>query len=108
MDTIRSSTEIDTLFRTGRRSRRPTVIVLCVNTPEHRSEAGRVVYIAGKKLGGAVQRNRSKRVLREAVRRTGERWHRQDIALIATTRTATARPEDLDEDLKRAITGACS
>ncbi len=108
MDTINSSSEIDMLFRTGKRSRRSTMIALGADTPAGKGEAGRVVYVAGKRLGGAVWRNRSKRGLRAAVQRTGESWPLRDVALIATDRTASARAVDVDDDLRRAIADVCA
>lgn len=96
MSTIRSSREIDTVFRTARRVAHPLLIALIAQTPEGRGRAGRVAFIAGKKLGNAVLRNRSKRVLREAARRAGAPWDGYDILLVARPGTAVASPDELD------------
>lgn len=64
---------------------------------------GRVVFVAGKKIGNAVFRNRSRRVLRAAVRRTGLDWAGWDVALIARPQTATASPVQLDDALRAAL-----
>jgi ribonuclease P protein component len=61
------------------------------------------VFVAGKKLGGAVMRNRCKRVLREAVRRAGGPWDGHDIALVARAKAATAMPADLDTSLREGL-----
>jgi len=108
--TIRSSSDVDRLFKQGRRASHPLLIVLAGPTPEGRDLGGRVVYVAGKKVGGAVARNRCKRVLRAARARTGSEWPGLDVALIARHGTASARPDDLDravaESLLRAgVTG---
>ena len=103
MDTIKSPTEIDSLFRSGRRARRPTMIVLCSPTPVGRDTSGRTLFVAGKKMGGATTRNRSKRVLRAAVARSGRAWAGHDVALVATARTASAEPGSLDDDLVSAL-----
>lgn len=95
MKTVRSSREIDRLFADGRRFAHPLVIALVLPTPTGRGPLGRVAFIAGKKLGGAVFRNRSKRVLRESVRKAGGPWPGLDVALIARPGTAFAPADEL-------------
>jgi ribonuclease P protein component len=89
MSTIRSSREIEGVFRAGRRSAGPLVIVLMAETPSGRDPSGRVAFIAGKRLGNAVKRNRAKRLLRAAFREAGGPQAHRDILLIA-------RPDLLD------------
>lgn len=96
MSTIKSSSEIQTVFEEGRRSAHPLAVLLVLKTPEGRSQDGRVAYIAGKRLGGAVRRNRAKRVLRAVVRRVGGPWPGYDVAVIARERTASVAPDELD------------
>src|SRR5664279_3722517 len=95
MGTIKSSREIDRIFRGAKRAAHPLLIVLAAQTPEGRGRSGRVAFIAGKKLGGAVLRNRCRRVLREAVRRSAGPWPTWDVVLIARVGTATAGQEAL-------------
>jgi ribonuclease P protein component len=106
MTTIKSSREIDTIFRTATRVAHPLLIALIAQTPEGRGLQGRVAFVAGKKLGGSVLRNRSRRVLREAARRVGAPWPGRDIALIARPGTATATPEMLDRAFSSVLTKA--
>ena len=89
LTTIRSSREIDRIFRHGRRAGTPLLSVLVRPTagPE---DPGRVAFIAGRKLGNAVFRNRCRRVLREAVRSLGGPWDGFDVAIIARRETASA------------------
>jgi ribonuclease P protein component len=96
MSTIKSTREIDAIFRTATRVAHPLIIALVSKTPEQRGQAGRVAFVAGKKLGGAVTRNRCRRVLRETVRRAGGPWPGYDVALIARPGTATAAASALD------------
>jgi ribonuclease P protein component len=103
MGTIKSSREIDTMFRGAKRVARPLLIVLVAQTPEGRGQSGRVAFIAGKKLGGAVHRNRCRRVLRAAVQRSGGPWPGWDIALIAREGTAQAPTRNLDEALRESL-----
>lgn len=96
MGTITSTREIDALFQSAQRASHPLVVALVAPTPEARGSGGRTAFIAGKRLGGAVQRNRAKRVLREAARRAGAPWPGFDVALLARPGAGAATPEDLD------------
>jgi ribonuclease P protein component len=106
MSTIKSTKEIDAIFRSSKRIAHPLLIALVTRTPKERGRTGRVAFIAGKKLGGAVLRNRSRRVLRETVRRSPLSWPGQDIALIARPNTATASRAELDAALESVLNRA--
>jgi ribonuclease P protein component len=97
--TIRSSREIDRIFREGARSSSGNLVVLASPTPQERGPQGRVAFIAGTKLGGAVVRNGIKRLLREATRAVGGPWTSWDIIVIARPGAITASVADLAEDL---------
>ncbi len=101
MRTIRSSQEFDEIFRESKRVSHPLVIALIRKTPPQRGPGGRVAFVAGKKLGGAVLRNRSRRVLREAARLAGAPWDGMDVVLIARSATASAPPDRLREAMAR-------
>ena len=103
MGTIKSSREIDRIFRGAKRAAHPLLIVLAAHTPEGRGQSGRVAFIAGKKLGGAVLRNRCRRVLREAVRRTNSSWPGWDVVIIAREGTSTAGPAALEAAIDSAL-----
>lgn len=103
MRTIKSSTEIDSIFGSGRRASDPLLILLVSKTPEGRGLMGRVAFIAGKRLGNAVHRNRVKRLLREAVRASDGPWPGWDVILIGRAGTASARLEQLDSSLRRLL-----
>lgn len=106
MRTLKASSEIDALFKSGRRGSTDLVLVLSTRTPDWRGLKGRAVFVAGKKLGGAVMRNRCKRVLREAVRRCEGPWDGFDVAVVARSATATASPQALDSALRVALAAA--
>jgi len=99
--TIRSGREIDEMFREGVRVSHPYVIALMKQTPAERGPEGRVAFVAGRKIGNAVMRNRSKRVLRAAVARAGGPWSGADVVLIARPGTAEAAASALDEAISR-------
>ena len=99
--TVRSSREIDELFQQGARSADDLLTVFAADSPSEYSDTGRIAFIAGKKLGGAVARNRSKRVLRETARSAGGPWPGKDVMLVARPATRVSSPEDLERSLLR-------
>lgn len=103
VDTITSASEIDALFKHGRRAGNDLLVAISLPTPDRRGPSGRVLFVAGKKLGGAVLRNRCKRVLRAAVRRVGGPWPGTDVVLVARVGVATAPPERLDDAMRGAV-----
>ena len=103
MRTLKAPSEIDALFKAGRRGSTDLLMVLSTQTPPRRGPEGRVVFVAGKKLGGAVMRNRCKRVMRAAFRRAGGPWSGHDVALVARAGTPTATPAALDAALASAL-----
>lgn len=91
VETIKSSTEISQLFSTGKRLKTP-YLTLIVGEPFselNRAEdvqhdrSGRVAFIAGKKLGNAVWRNRAKRRMRAICQDLGGPWPNKDVVFLA-------------------------
>ena len=98
--TIKSSEEITKLFESGTKFSNRYFLAL-YKTTEHNPDtqtysnkiekpprqapkpAGRLAFVAGKKLGSAPQRSFAKRRLREAARAAGAPWQDKDVALIA-------------------------
>lgn len=64
----------------------------------------RVGITTGKKVGGAVQRNRSRRVIREAFRPLWPRVGSYDIVFVARTRTPELKSTDLTPVMERQLT----
>lgn len=91
------------MFQSARRAAHPLVMTLVTETPEGRGPEGRVAFIAGKRIGGAVVRNRARRVLRAAARRAGAPWPGYDVALLARPDTGAASPDDLDHAIKNVL-----
>jgi len=103
MRTLKSSREIDRVFRSGSRAGGRLLTLLSVESPEMVGGAGRIAVVAGKKVGGAAARNRAKRVLREAVRRANGPWGKHDVVLIAGPAIGVAQAEEIDAALSCAL-----
>lgn len=99
--TVRSSREIDAIFRDGRRIAHPLVLALTRETPNGRGPEGRVAFVAGKRLGGAVSRNRAKRRLRAAFRIAGGPWPGHDVVLVARRDLLEAPVAQIEAALRR-------
>lgn len=103
MSTIKSSREIDSMFRGAAKAANPVVMVLAAKTPMQRGQAGRVAFVAGKRIGNAVFRNRCRRVLRESIRRCGGPWPQWDVIVVARAKTATAKADELDRAVQASL-----
>ncbi|MCE5203964.1 MAG: ribonuclease P protein component [Actinomycetia bacterium] len=106
MGTITAKSEIDKLFKTAKRGQAPLVVVLAAATPTSRDPRGRVMFVAGKKSGNAVTRNRAKRLLRESSRALGGPWPGWDVVLIARAGAAKAGSSAVCESAREALTQA--
>lgn len=103
MRTIESSREIDELFKRGRKISHDTLTIIVGKTPKGRSPEGRVAFVAGKRIGGAIVRNRAKRLLREAARRAGGPWAGRDVALVARPSIEGKGANEVEAALLRAL-----
>ncbi len=101
--TIRAGREVEAVFKTGKRAGTRLVTVLGLPNEQRREPQGRVVFVAGKKVGSAVARNRAKRRLRAACARIGGPWRGWDVAIVARQQTAGAPAVELDRDLREAV-----
>lgn len=81
LETIKSGTEISDLFVHGRRFSSP-YLTLIIMKIQH-GQRGRVAFIAGKKLGNAVWRNKAKRRMRALCKDCGGSWAKYDVIFLA-------------------------
>ncbi len=96
---ITSSDEIGRLLRSAHRVGAPSVSLYYQTTSKDASSPGRVAYIAGRKLGNAVWRNRSKRLLRAALRTAGGPRPGYDLLLVATRKTQLCTSDEVAQTL---------
>jgi ribonuclease P protein component len=103
---LRTQDEFAAVKQAGIALRGRHFVLLGLSRPGHPSKVG---FIASRKsVGGAVQRNRARRRLREIVRR---RWpavppEGQWLLFIASRRVLTASHTELVADVERAMAGA--
>ena len=96
-DSLKLNYEFRRAYRKGRSAAEPCLVVYA----RRNGKAGnRLGFTVSNKLGCAVVRNRSKRVLREAARALRLPVEGCDVILFATPRTRTAHPEEMIEALK--------
>lgn len=96
---LRGAGRFDALFRNGVRVRHKGVTVVKL---ERGSGPARVGLVVGRRVGGAVTRNRVKRRLREALRRAGP-VPGADYAVIASDKLAQARFSAVCDWIRRAL-----
>ncbi|MBL8094146.1 MAG: ribonuclease P protein component [Anaerolineales bacterium] len=90
MNRLRSAVEIERVRREGRSYAHPLVVLITAPAlPEH-ATGSRAAVVAGRRIGGAVIRNRAKRLLREALRQEQLKpgW---DLMLVARAAIVGAR-----------------
>lgn len=97
METIKSRREFEEVFSGGKRVNHRLVRITVLNSDE--GGCGKVAFVAAKRLGNAVWRNRSKRVLREAARMCGLPMKGSKVILFATRATHDAHPNEVAEAL---------
>ncbi|MCL2324676.1 MAG: ribonuclease P protein component [Actinomycetia bacterium] len=85
------------MMRKGRRYNGDLLSISFV--PAATEGPGRVAFLAGKRLGNAVWRNRAKRVLRTALAAAGGVPANVDLLLIANSRTPSGSSNDIAEEI---------
>ena len=104
MKTIKSKADFEKVFSRGSRGGSALVRVRALAACE--GHDGRVAFVAPKRLGNAVYRNRCKRVLREAARSCGLPKGGADIIFFATQDTHDAPHDQLVSSLRHALSKA--
>ncbi len=101
---IRKGSEFAVVFREGRKRRYPHFTLHVLST--RRRDRARLGIIASRRVGGAVVRNRAKRLLREAFRCRGARLPAGlDVVAVARGSIAKARLGDIERSFRDAFGG---
>lgn len=103
MEIIKSSTEISLVFKKGRRLGKGSTRLIVLQHDEQHDQPGRVAFIAGKKNGNAVWRNRAKRRMRAACRDLGGPWTGYDVLFIANRETNSLDYQELIKGYGKSI-----
>lgn len=98
METIKSKRDFERVFSGGRRYGSRLVSITVLKGDE--GDTGKVAFVAAKRLGNAVYRNRCKRVLREAARAVGLPSEGSSVILFATRRTHGSSPAEVGAALE--------
>ncbi len=101
MRTIKSKRDFEKVFSGGRRVNHRLVRMTVLDCDE--GDPGRVAFVAAKRLGNAVLRNRCKRVLREAARACGLPARGHDIILFATPATFESASQEVADGLRKLL-----
>lgn len=99
MRTIKSRREFERVFTQGKRYNHPLIRMIVCDAADE-GDPGRVAFVAAKRLGCAVVRNRSKRVLRVAARSVELPAAGKDIILFATGKTRVSSPDEMARALR--------
>ncbi len=97
--TIKSKRDFEKVFSSGKRANDPLLRIRLAKANE--GDPGRVAFVAPKRLGNAVFRNRCKRVLREAARECGLPKDGFDVILFSTKETYSSNPHDVARSLEK-------
>ena len=91
---LRRSTDFDLLWRHGKRWHHPLAVLIVRRNEQQTSRFG---FLASKRVGNATERNRAKRLLREAVRQQlDEIENGWDCLFIAKRNTVEASFVDVE------------
>lgn len=106
VDRLSSPSAFESVFANGRSYAERTV-VLHVAKRTSGSGRPRAGFVVSRKVGGAVARNRAKRLLREALRLEGRNIpDGLDLVLVARPSIAGASYNDVASDLRSVLTAA--
>lgn len=95
---LNQNTQFRRLYRRGKSVVTPTMVVY---VSKNREGMNRLGITAGKKVGGAVQRNRAKRRIRELYRlNQGRLENGYDFCIVARTFTVRAPYKKLVQDFR--------
>lgn len=91
------SSDFRAAFDAGRKAVGRRMVLYLLPRPDGRLRLG---VVSSRKVGGAVQRNRARRLLREAYRRNRHRFHGAvDVVLVARSELLAATWPDIEAEL---------
>ena len=103
MEIIKSSEEISKIFSQGVRLKTRDIIFVVLRKKEQHDRKGRVAFIAGKKWGNAVWRNRAKRRMRGVCRDMNVPLDGFDVLFVARSGIEKSDYHDMVRRSERAL-----
>ncbi len=97
---IRHRPEFERVYEEGQPHRASLLVLFVLSAPDLARKAG---FVAGRRVGGAVARNRSKRLMREAYRRNKDVLPETGVHLVLVARNGCGEATygDLESQLLR-------
>ena len=98
---LRKDADFDNVYKKGRSVGEKYVVVFYI---KNRSDINRTCFLASKKVGNSVRRNRARRLMRESYRLLKDRLPAgYDIIIIARNTIAGRSFSEVDSSLRRAM-----
>ena len=98
---LRFQRDFDRLYKKGRSAGDKYVVVFHIANGLSYS---RRAFIASKKVGGAVARNRARRLMKEGFRKIENEIHAgKDLLFIARRETAAAGGKEVEQSIRRVL-----
>ena len=106
LKTIKSSAEITHLFKEGKRVGTKDITLIVMRNEEEHDQYGRAAFIAGKKLGNAVWRNRAKRRMRALCKELQGPFAGYDVLFVARRSVNEVSFEEMKQKTEHALVKA--
>ena len=106
METLQKNWQFRTCYTNGRKVVCEHAVIFYYTNPD--ADGLRLGVVASKRVGGAVKRNRAKRLLREAARSVSNKWNDIDlwVVLVAKSSITGVTSHTVRDDIERRLTKA--